>query len=156
MEEKKNATEGKDKEGKENEVKEKEETETDNKLFSVPDLVYDNSYQLEPLVYFNAGKVDTLAARLLESELAEVVYDPEKGKEVALQLSKKALMQVKALELSRYKIVCVVQIGDLKTSPSLISSSRCLWNKATDNFSAAQYSNTTLHALLLIFSLYCE
>lgn len=148
MDEKKQTADARTKEGDEM------SSEAD-KLYAAQ-LTYDNSYQLEPEVLFNADKVDSCISKLLEAELKELLYDSETIKDVSLQIAKNTLTQVKALNYPRYKLVCVVQMGDIKSNPSMISSSRSLWNKATDNYSVCHYSNNTLYAILMLFAVYTE
>ena len=93
---------------------------------------------------------------LLEEELKEEVYEEEKSNQLCMRVVQKALKRVKEFNYPRYKLVCFFQLGDVKSCPSAISASRCLWNKSTDSFSFSQFSNNSLYALLVVFAVYFE
>ncbi|GFR61734.1 Tctex1 domain-containing protein 1 [Elysia marginata] len=61
-----------------------------------------------------------------------------------------------SFSLSQYKLVCIVSIGSLKDRPAMQFGSRCLWNKATDNFVSVKYTNSSVFAVAMIYGLYFD
>ena len=64
--------------------------------------------------------------------------------------------RVKAeLNVSRYKFVVQVTIGQLKDQGVRITS-RCLWDTQTDNYASVDYKNEHVWGSAMVFGLYAE
>ena len=63
--------------------------------------------------------------------------------------------RVKDLMLSRYKIVSIVHIGQLKDQ-GLRMGSRCLWDQSFDTFTTYEYRNKFLFAVGTVYGIYAE
>ena len=63
--------------------------------------------------------------------------------------------RVKDLMLSRYKIVSIVHIGQLKDQ-GLRMGSRCLWDQSFDTFTTYEYRNKSLFAVGTVYGIYAE
>ena len=57
--------------------------------------------------------------------------------------------------LHRYKIVCLVTIGQRKYQKVMVAS-RCLWNGSHDTCTSASYANLSLFATAMVFGVYFE
>ena len=58
-------------------------------------------------------------------------------------------------EFNRYKLVAVVNIGEVKRQ-SVRVASRCLWQTAYDNFGEGAFENSTLWCTVAVFGMYQE
>ena len=72
-----------------------------------------------------------------------------------LELSEVIKERVKQLDMRRFKIVCMVIIGQ-NTDQSMMVSSRCLWNFSYDNFSSFTLKKGPFYAVGMVFATYAE
>ena len=84
-------------------------------------------------------------------------YSPVYGKEISKGLAEEIKKDIQtSFELKRYKLICVVNIGEMK--PSSVGSarfgSRCLWNTMFDNFASSFYQNSQLFAVATLYAVY--
>ena len=63
--------------------------------------------------------------------------------------------RVKELMVPRYKIICIIHIGQLKDQ-GLRVGSRCLWDSSNDTFSSFEYRNNSLFAIGTVYGIYAE
>ncbi|XP_076093939.1 dynein light chain Tctex-type 5-like isoform X1 [Mytilus galloprovincialis] len=116
-----------------------------------------NTYRLEPqqTEKFNAESVQKMMTGVLSSYLDGEVYDQKLCAKHSQELSDVIKKRVKELGFPRYKLVCNVMIGQ-NSNQGLHYSSRCLWNKETDNYAEATYSKGSLFAVATMFATYFE
>ena len=67
----------------------------------------------------------------------------------------KVKARVKELPIPRYKIICLVHIGELNNQGLRISS-RCLWNAKFDTFATYEFKNHSLFAVACVYGVYFE
>jgi len=115
----------------------------------------ENTYRMEPRETFQTGAVVALIDEVLKSNLDEMDYDPLKCAELCAIISDDIKEKVKALEMPRFKIVCVTNIGK-KNEQGLRVTSRCLWNPAFDRFAESCFQNGTIFAQATVYGLYFE
>ncbi|GFO10505.1 TCTEX1 domain-containing protein 1 [Plakobranchus ocellatus] len=105
---------------------------------------------------FKLKLVETCAQQVLQAELDKVSYNPNTCRELSQVIAGLIMDRLKSFSLSQYKLVCVVSIGSLKDRPAMQFGSRCLWNKATDNFVSVKYTNASVFAVAMIYGLYFD
>lgn len=127
----------------------------DNVTKKRPKHIYENTYQLEPPVKFESDKVKQIIESVLESQLKDEAYNHKSCKQLVLTLSEIIKGRVKELEYLRYKIVCMVSIGQLKEQGFRMGS-RCCWDPKLDTFATASYKNKTLFAIGSVWGVYYE
>ena len=120
-----------------------------------PKLIHENTYQLEPKKKFQSDKVKAIVDSVLESQLKDETYDPKACKQTSLTLCEIIKSRVKELDYERYKIVCVVSIGQLKDQ-GLRMASRCCWDPNWDNYATGNFTNKTLYAVATVWGVYYE
>lgn len=120
-------------------------------------LRFENTYKMEPDegTRFYAPRVKEVASSVLESYLCDVCYDARRCSELSGELSALIKSRVKELGFSRYKLICLVSIGE-NTGQGVAIASRCLWNTATDNYASVTYRNRELFAVVTVYGLYLE
>lgn len=117
---------------------------------------YENTYKLSPDQPFIAHEVEKAAEKVLKDNLHDKFYDPVQCKTLSQLLSSRILEEVKRMGYTKYKMVAIVSIGSIKERPGVQLGSRCLWNKDTDNFISAKYSNKSLFAVAMVYGLYYD
>ncbi|XP_078285723.1 dynein light chain Tctex-type 5-like [Rhinoraja longicauda] len=92
---------------------------------------------------------------LLPGELSGVSYAPGLAGELAKEMSEKIKEFAKTAMPPRYKLVCVVTVGQQGQEDALLTS-RALWDPHADTFVSHSYENSTMFCVASIFALYCE
>ena len=116
---------------------------------------YENSYQMAPKKKFLPDKARAIIEDTLEEKLAEVEYSPDTCKAIVTELSELIKERIKAMKLPRYKIVCIVQIGQ-RLKQGIRIGSRCIWNTRFDSYASGEFSNSTLFAVATAYVVYLE
>lgn len=145
---------------------------------------YENTYRTEPDVTVFPGKISEIIKSHLEDEFGTTsgapsrpeadaernedepltatsstndaaTYEPAYCAERACVLSEKIKAAVKKLELPRYRIISVVQVGKEDRGGVKIGS-RCLWNSKSDRWASATYKNGSIFAVGMVFAVYLE
>jgi len=116
---------------------------------------YENSYQMAPKKKFLPDKAQQIIEETLEEKLGEVEYSAELCKDMVVDLSDLIKERIKGMKLPRYKIVCVVQIGQ-RLKQGIRIGSRCMWNTKFDNYATGEFSNSTLFAVATAYVVYLE
>ncbi|PRW57837.1 tctex1 domain-containing 2 [Chlorella sorokiniana] len=121
--------------------------------------VWENTYrlpeQLEPEARFRQQQAQRVLRELLAERLAGVAYDPVRMSQLTKQLADDIRERVKALGLERHKLVVHVLCGERK-GQALHSSSRCLWDTASDGWASETFLNETLFCTAQVFALCFE
>lgn len=120
-----------------------------------PQVKCENTYQLEPKKKFPSGKVKHIIHDVLESYLAEERYEPELCRQMSKTISEVIKARVKEMMIPRYKVICVVHIGQL-SSQALRIGSRCLWDDKFDTFSTSEFRNRSIFAIGSVYGVYYE
>lgn len=63
--------------------------------------------------------------------------------------------RVKELMIPRFKIICIVDIGQ-SNNQALLMGSRCLWDPSNDTYSSAEFRNNSLFAICQVYGVYYE
>ena len=116
----------------------------------------ENTYKMEPDGQFLPEKTKNIMQKILKSQLDGKKFSSAESKNLSVLLSDeiKGAVRENAM-LERYKLVCVVYIGQLLGQGVHITS-RCLWNTNFDAFSSATFQNDDLFAQASIFAVYVE
>eukprot|EP00916_Digyalum_oweni_P006714 GHVL01011449.1.p1 GENE.GHVL01011449.1~~GHVL01011449.1.p1 ORF type:complete len:248 (-),score=11.03 GHVL01011449.1:311-1054(-) len=121
-----------------------------------PSLVeYENTYKLEPDSRFQETQIREIIAKVLKENLTDNSYDARVMSHRCLELSEIIKERVKLLDMHRFKIVCMVIIGQ-NSEQSMMVSSRCLWNFAHDNFATFTLKKELYYAVGMVFVTYAE
>ncbi|KAL5016053.1 hypothetical protein ScPMuIL_005642 [Solemya velum] len=122
---------------------------------SYPAVRLENSYQTSPTKRFPYAKVKAIIKDVLESYLAEERYEPDLCRQMSKTISEVIKARVKELMVPRYRIICLVHIGQLK-GQALRVGSRCLWDSSNDTSSSFEFTNKSLFAVGTVFGVYYE
>ena len=116
---------------------------------------YENTYKMEPDKRFYVPEVKEIMDETLSSSLKDVKYDPIKCKTLCKTLSHTICERVKLLGFTRFKIVCVVNIGEMKGQDVRVAS-RFLWDEKNDSWVDSVFINSELFGVAIVFAVYQE
>lgn len=116
-----------------------------------------NTYKLGPDPYerFNADRVERVMKQILDSYLRGHSYNPVGAAQLSKTLTEVIKGKVKEMSFPRYKIICLVLIGQ-KLGQGLEVASRSIWNTDTDNYASATFENHSLFAVASVYATYFE
>jgi len=120
-----------------------------------PAFRYENSYQMTPGKRFPKTEVQTILQEVIESYLSEEKYEPELCRQMSKTLSEVVKARVKDLMIPRYKVICLMHIGQLNDQ-SIRVGSRCLWDPTNDTFASFEFRNNSLFAVGTVYGIYYE
>lgn len=115
----------------------------------------ENTYRTEPKRKFPEREVKEIIQNSLEALLGELTYNATECGFLTKLLSSRIMEQVKSLNIERYKLVCLVNVGS-KHNQGLRIASRCLWNADFDTHVTASIENGTLFAVATVYGVYFE
>ena len=115
----------------------------------------ENTYRTEPKRKFPEREVREIIRNSLEDMLARQTYTAGECGFLTKLLSSKIIEQVKSLNIERYKLVCLVNVGS-KHGQGIKVASRCLWNAEYDTHVTATVENRTLFAVATVYGVYFE
>jgi hypothetical protein len=118
-------------------------------------IIYENTYKMVPNIAFPANKIKDVVERILSCELRDTQYDAENCRQLTSRISDIIKREVKDLNLERYKLVCIVHIGQ-RGNQEIKVGSRCLWDVRLDTYISVEYQNTSLFAIATVFGIYFE
>ncbi|XP_056149804.1 dynein light chain Tctex-type 5 [Lampris incognitus] len=115
----------------------------------------ENTYQMEPYKRFPASIVNDVLKDVLTSYLQEIKYEAELCRQMTKTISEVIKARVKDLMIPRYKIIVLINIGQL-CEQNMCIVSRCLWDASKDTFSSYTFKNSSLFAVANVYAVYFE
>ena len=119
------------------------------------EIKYENTYKMAPSNAFPETTIKRLVEKILIRELKDAKYEPDDCRQLTTRISDIVKSQIKDLELERYKLVCIVHIGQ-RGNQEVKVGSRCLWDVKLDTYTSVEYQNTSLFAIATVFGIYFE
>ncbi|XP_029213040.2 dynein light chain Tctex-type 5-like [Acropora millepora] len=117
--------------------------------------VVENTYRTKPKQKFPEREVEEIIRSSLQDMLKEQIYSAMECGFLTKLLSSRIMERVKSLNIERYKLVCLVNVGS-KHNQGIRVASRCLWNEEVDTQATASVENGTLFAVATVFGIYFE
>lgn len=116
-----------------------------------------NTYRLAPVheKRFRCKDVKDAIDSVLEDQLKGLPYDPDKCKSMLPGIADKIKDKVKVLGFERFKLVCIVTIGQLNNQGVRVAS-RCLWDTENDRMATSSFCGNDLFATAAVFGVYLE
>ncbi|XP_071952697.1 dynein light chain Tctex-type 5-B-like [Antedon mediterranea] len=116
----------------------------------------ENTYRMDPPKRFLVEHVQPIIHSTLEKHLADlVIYDASVIGNLSKCIAGEVNEQVKLLDFPRFKLICMVYIGE-KRDQDVQLGSRCLWDSQRDTFASASYESSVLFASATVYGLYYE
>lgn len=101
------------------------------------------------------GKIREIILAVFKENIAEKNYDPSMCGQKCQLISEIIKERVKTLNMERFKIICMVMIGQVNDQSMLVTS-RCLWDHRFDNSVSVEYKVGNIIAVGLVFAVYAE
>lgn len=120
-----------------------------------PTLRFQPTYRLEPKRPFKHDDCYSILQNLIEFNLQNYVYNPKTASRLCLYLSEEIKIRVKKLDFDRFKIICVVTIGQ-KYHQGYKSVVKGLWDAKRDGYANFVYDTTNLFCNGTIYAVYYE
>lgn len=116
-----------------------------------------NTYKMQPDEdkRFKCKDVTDIIDHVLEERLKGLSYDPDKCRFLLPSIADEIKEKVKQLGFDRFKLVCLVTIGELHNQGVRVAS-RCLWNTETDRLATSSFCKNDLFASAVVFGIYKE
>lgn len=121
----------------------------------IPETALENTFKMAPDRKFPERNIRTMLKDVLTEHLAEVNYEANACRQLSKTISDVVKNRVKELSVQRYKIICVVHIGQLSNQAMRIGS-RCLWDTNYDTYTSYEFKNGSLFAVATVFGIYFE
>ena len=115
----------------------------------------ENTYKLEPDKTFPYCAVREIISDSLHRHLEGMEYDQRESPYKAKLISEDIKAKVKALNIHRYRVVCMVHIG-CDTGQEIRIVSRALWNPNIDTFATSHFKSGKLFAVGTVYGVYFE
>ena len=115
----------------------------------------ENTYKLEPDRTFPDGAVREIIADALHRHLNGTIYDQRESPYKAKLISEDIKAKVKALNVDRYRVVCLVHLGS-DTGQEIKIVSRALWSPQIDTFATSCFKSGNLFAVATVYGVYFE
>ncbi|XP_062891872.1 dynein light chain Tctex-type 5-like [Mobula hypostoma] len=112
-------------------------------------------FSSKPPQKFSTFPVQKFLEEYLPSKLNVISYDPDIASRLTVEMSNKIKEFAKGRLPPRYKLVCIVTVGERCQVDALLTS-RALWDTNADTFVSHSYENRTMFCVASIFALYCE
>ena len=115
------------------------------------------TYKLEPREKFALFQpmIKSIMEELMEASLRDRKYDSLTCASLAQQLSGDIQVEVKNIELERYRLITVVHIGERNRQDIRIVS-RAVWDPELDSFVTYKYQNEWLFCIATVYGIYLE
>ncbi|KAJ8357646.1 hypothetical protein SKAU_G00204400 [Synaphobranchus kaupii] len=104
---------------------------------------------------FDAGRVQRTLQDTLDGYLGDARYNAATCGQLSQNLSDLVRGKARDVTPQRYKLVCLVVLGQ-PGSQGLRVASRCLWDTENDDSAAAVFRNPSLFAVAVVHGVYCE
>ncbi|XP_071800344.1 dynein light chain Tctex-type 5-A-like [Asterias amurensis] len=126
-------------------------------LSSDLDAFVEPSYQLVPPQKFGEfrGTINDIFEEMIPERLDKMRYDATLCKVQAKLLAGDIQEKVKDLCIERYKLITVVNIGEIQQQAVRVCS-RGIWDVEVDSFVTYRYQNPSMYCVATIFGIYYE
>jgi hypothetical protein len=133
----------------------REETQGSSLNLPPATIKQEPTYKMEPDEKFLVKPVEDIIKDILDRRLHNYTYNREQTPRFGKILSDDIKERVKRLNFDRYKIVCMLVIGENR-GQCLLTSSRCQWFPSTDTFASYNYKNSSIFCSCTVYGIYAE
>lgn len=120
-----------------------------------PTLRFQPTYRLEPKRPFKHDDCYSVLQNLITFHMQNYVYNPKTASRQCLYLSEEIKLRVKKLDFDRYKIICVLTIGQ-KYHQTYKSVAKFLWDSKRDGYANFVFDSRNFFCNGTIYAIYYE
>ncbi|KAJ8306373.1 hypothetical protein KUTeg_016918 [Tegillarca granosa] len=106
----------------------------------LPSIEQEPTYKMEPDKKFSSAEVEKVIKQVLYPTLNGMKYSPKLCCNIMKILSDDIKKRVKELGYPRYKIVCILTLGEIKDQCAAVTS-RCTWDPKVDNYASHTFKS---------------
>ncbi len=121
----------------------------------VPNVPKEPTYRMEPKRKFNSSPVEKIMKEILDSRLEGFEYSHKRCAMMSKILTEEIKERVKKLRFDRYKIVCIVTMGEKKGQDMRLSS-RCAWDTSVDTSATYTWQDGQAFCSATVYGIYHE
>lgn len=118
-------------------------------------IMMEPTYRLKPSEKFSAAAVRRIMAEVVTERMTGVRYSPVTCSALSAHLADDVKERVKDLHYDRYKIVCVVTMGERREQDVRIGG-RCEWFTDTDNVASYNWQAEDVFCNVLVYGIYVD
>lgn len=118
-------------------------------------VTYEPTYRMEPQKKFEPEKVKNIVQSMVDSHMNGFTYSPQIAATLSKVLTSEIKDAIRALDYPRYKIVCLVTIGQ-KLQQGMRMSSLCSWDPAVDTYASYQWNDNKAFCCAMVYGIYHE
>ncbi|XP_072347425.1 dynein light chain Tctex-type 5-like [Scyliorhinus torazame] len=113
------------------------------------------AFSSKPPQKFCTLRAQEFLEKYLPDKLRPLSYNPAFASRLSKEMSDEIKEFVKGTLPARYKLVCIVTLGEANIANALLSS-RALWDSHADTFVSHSYESGVMFCVASIFAVYCE
>ncbi|KAM9312487.1 dynein light chain Tctex-type protein 2B-like [Gastrophryne carolinensis] len=113
------------------------------------------SFASRPSQKVQSSSIRNILESYLPERIGDMKYDHTKVPSVVKAISEELRVQVKKVLPARYKLLCVVTLGE-RGQEDVAVVSRCLWDPYADNYVAHVYENSSVFCVAAVYTVFCE
>uniref|UniRef100_A0A1B0CIV2 Putative dynein light chain n=1 Tax=Lutzomyia longipalpis TaxID=7200 RepID=A0A1B0CIV2_LUTLO len=113
------------------------------------------SYRMESKNPYKREKCEIIIREVVDDMLSSFVYANSDASQVCNNISEEIKSRVKTLGFDRYKLVCIVTIGE-KYFQSFTSTVKFLWDTEKDGYANYVYDTPNFFAIATLYALYYD
>lgn len=113
------------------------------------------TYRLEPKILFNQYQCEDILKFIFKTNLDSYKYHSKTAVSMAAGLSEEILFRLKLIFYDRYRLVCVVSVGE-KKSQNFCYRSGFLWDTEFDGFGNFTYNTPNFFAIATVYAVYFD
>ncbi|XP_036435464.1 tctex1 domain-containing protein 4-like [Colossoma macropomum] len=110
----------------------------------------------QPGERFPNSRAFQLLQHFLNTRLDRVTYDPSSASQLVQEFSEEIRTLVHTVCPARYKLVCMVALGQKTGHEGVTLASRCLWDVHSDTCVSYTYQSPKLYCTVSLFAVYSE
>uniref|UniRef100_A0A1B0D7R5 Dynein light chain n=1 Tax=Phlebotomus papatasi TaxID=29031 RepID=A0A1B0D7R5_PHLPP len=118
-------------------------------------MKYMPSYRMESKNPYKREICETIIREVVNDMLSSFVYANSDASQVCNNISEEIKSRVKTLGFDRYKLVCIVTIGE-KYYQSFTSTVKFLWDAEKDGYANYVYDTQHFFAIATLYALYYD
>ncbi|XP_072259152.1 dynein light chain Tctex-type protein 2B-like [Pyxicephalus adspersus] len=113
------------------------------------------SFASRPSEKVPLSSIKQILESYLPERMGDMKYDHTKAPSLVKQITEEVRAQVKKVLPARYKMLCLVTLGE-RAQEDIAIVSRCLWDPHADNYVAHVYENSSIFCVVAVYTVFCE
>ncbi|CAD7077018.1 unnamed protein product [Hermetia illucens] len=120
-----------------------------------PVMRFAPTYRLEPQTPFNSETAQYIIKNVMNHFLSGSSYNPKTAANLCKGISEEIKSRIKLQKADRYKIICVVTIGQ-KYMQGFSAALSFLWDATKDRYVSYVYDRPNIFAIGTVYALYYD